>query len=175
MKNLRIVMLKKSLAIILASLIFNLSVFAATPLERGTTVSVRLTSSANSKQKTNPTAIIENDVKNREGVVLIKRGTPVTLQIERKKAKGCGKGGYLHVKCVSTTAVDGQHITLEGAVEQEGDKKVGLALGLGIGLGLTFLPFVGFAFLAIKGEQAKVDANTLITPVYVMNDYAIEK
>lgn len=168
-------MLKKKLAIVMALLVLNLSVFASVPLDRGTALSVRIISQISSKQKGSPTAIVENDIKDRNGVILIKRGTPVQLQVDNKEAKGCGKAGYVQVKCVSTSAVDGQIITLEGSTDAKGDNKKGLAIGLGVGLGLTFLPFVGFAFLAIKGEQAVIPANTVIYNVYVMNDYTIER
>lgn len=168
-------MFKKSIAIILAALMLNLSVFASKPLDRGTTLSVRITSQISSKQKGTPTAIVENDVKNRQGELLIKRGTPVLLQIEREKAKACGKGGYVNVRCISTTAVDGQTISLDGSLNDEGNDKKGLAIGLGVGLGLTFLPFVGFVFLVLKGEQATIEANTIIPNVFVTNDYSIEE
>ena len=152
----------------------NLNLFAATPLQRGTSLSVRITSQISSKKKASaPTAIVENDVREKNGIVVIKRGTPVQLQIEKKKARGCGRAGYVNVKCVSTTAVDGQNITLEGNIDAEGDNKKGLAIGLGVGLGLTVLPTVGFAFLAIKGGQAEIPSNTLISNVFVMNDYMI--
>ena len=80
----------------------------------------------------------------------------------------------MNIKCISTQAVDGQSITLEGSISDEGNSKKGLAVGLGVGLGLTFLPFVGFAFLAIKGEKATIESNTIIPTVFVMNDYTIE-
>lgn len=166
-------MVKKIIASLLAVLMFSWNIYAA-PLERGTVLTVRITSPISSKSDGNaPSALVENDVKDKNGVVLIKRGTPVQLQVERKKAKGVGKGGYVIAKCVSTTAVDGQTITLEGSVDSEGDNKKGLAIGLGVGLGLTLLPFVGFAFLAIKGEQATIANNTLIPSVFVMNDYNV--
>ena len=168
-------MLKRKLAIVMALLVLNLSMFASIPLDRGTALSIRITSQISSKSKVTPTAIVENDVKDRDSVILIKRGTPVQLQIDKKKAKGCGKAGYVQVKCVSTSAVDGQSIALEGSMDAEGDNKKGLAIGLGVGLGLTVLPGIGFAFLAIKGEQAVIPANTVIPNVFVMNDYTIEK
>ena len=168
-------MLRKKLAILMAFSVMNVSVFATAPLDRGTTLSVRVLSQVTSKSQGTATAMVENDVKNKEGVVLIKRGTPVQLQIEKKGAKGCGKAGYVQVKCISTSSVDGQTITLEGSTDAQGDDKKGLAIGLGVGLGLTFLPFVGFAFLAIKGEQAVIPANTLIPYVVVMNDYTINE
>lgn len=161
----------------MACAMMNLSVFAATPLERGKGLSVRITSAINSKNLKNNTtmAIVDGDVKSQDGTVLIKRGTPVTLQLNGKKAKGCGKAGYVEVSCLSTTATDGQTIMLNGNVNAEGDSKKGVALGLGIGLGLTFLFPIGFALLAIKGKNATIPANTLIPNVFVANDYTIEK
>lgn len=167
-------MIKKYVIVALAALMTNLTVLASTQLERGTTLSVRVTSRITSKNEGSPSAIVENDVKGKDGKVLIKRGTPVQLQIDRKKARGVGKPGYVTVKCLSTSAVDGQNILLEGSVNDEGNDKKGLSVGLGVGLGLTFLPGVGFAFLAIKGEQAVIENNTVIPVVVVMNDYSIE-
>ena len=168
--------MKKTTSLVMALLMLNLSVFAGTPLNRGTSLSVRITSSISSKSDgISPSAIVENDVKDKEGNTLIKRGTPVQLQIEKKKAKGCGKAGYINIKCISTTAIDGQNISLEGNIDSEGDNKKGLAIGLGVGLGLTFLPFVGLGFLGIKGEQAKIQPNTIIPNVFIMNDYEIQQ
>lgn len=167
-------MFKKVFAIAMAVSMVNLSVFAASPLERGTALSVRITSQITSKKKGTASAIVENDVKGKDGKVVIKRGTPVQLQLEKKSARGCGKAGYVNVKCISTQATDGQNITLEGNISDEGESKKGLAVGLGVGLGLTFLPFIGFAFLAIKGEKATIESNTIIPNVFVMNDYTIE-
>ncbi len=137
-------------------------------------MSVRITSQVTIKNEGSPSAIVENDVKSKDGRVLIKRGTPVQLQIDRQKARGVGKPGSVTVKCVSTNAVDGQSILLEGSVSGEGNDKKGLSSGLGVGLGLTFLPGVGFAFLAIKGEEAVIENNTIIPTVFVMNDYSVE-
>ena len=167
-------MIKKYVIVALSALMTNLTVFASTRLERGTTLSVRITSQVTSKNEGSPSAIVENDVKIKDGRVLIKRGTPVQLQIDRQKARGVGKPGSVTVKCVSTNAVDGQSILLEGSVIGEGNDKKGLSIGLGVGLGLTFLPGVGFAFLAIKGEQAVIENNTIIPTVFVMNDYSVE-
>ena len=167
-------MIEKYVIVALSALMTNLTVFASTPLERGTTLSVRITSQVTSKNEGSPSAIVENDVKSKDGRVLIKRGTPVQLQIDRQKARGVGKPGSVTVKCVSTNAVDGQSILLEGSVIGEGNDKKGLSIGLGVGLGLTFLPGVGFAFLAIKGEQSVIENNTIIPTVFVMNDYSVE-
>ena len=135
-------------------------------------MTVRITSPISSKQKGTPTAMVDNDVKSSTGKVLIKRGTPVQLQVDREKARACGKAGLVTVKCISTTSVDGQYIALEGSTSEEGQEKKGLAIGLGVGLG--FFTLIGFACLAIKGGQATIESNTLIPNVFIMNDYNIE-
>ena len=162
------------MAIAMALLMINLCVFAAGPLDRGTILSVRLTADATSKKSSAPTAIVDNDVKAKDGSVLIKRGTPVQLQVIKEKARGCGRAGTVTVKCVSTTATDGQTVSLEGSLSEEGNNKKGLAIGLGVGMGVLVLPGVGFAFLAIKGGDAVIPSNTLIPNVLVMNDYEIQ-
>ncbi len=86
-------MAKKYVTVALAALMMNLSVLASTPLSRGTALSVRIVSQVTSKEEGSPSAIVENDVKSADGKVLIKRGTPVQLQIDRQKARGCGKTG----------------------------------------------------------------------------------
>ena len=168
-------MIKKIIACAMAVLMFNLTTFAAAPLTRGTSFSVRFSSSvtSNPKAETTPSAFVDHDVKNANGTIVIKKGTPVELVVNKTKAKGCGKPGTLEIQCVSTTAVDGQRISLNGDIAKEGTNQKGLSIGLGVGLGVTFLPFVGFAFLAIKGHDAKIESNTIIPNVFVMNDYTI--
>lgn len=95
------------------------------------------------------------------------------LQVETMRARGCGRAGSVSAACTTTRAVDGQSITLNGDISAEGQSKKGLALGLGIGLGLTVLPFVRLAFLAIKGEAAKIGAGSLINHTYVAGNYLI--
>lgn len=167
-------MFKRIFALIMAVSMVNLSLLASTPLERGTSLSVRITSQITSKKSSTASAIVENDVKGKNGKIVIKRGTPVQLQLNKKSARGCGKAGYVSVKCISTQATDRQNITLEGNISDEGENRKGLAIGLGVGLGLTVLPFVGLAFLAIKGQNAVIESNTIIPNVFVMNDYTIE-
>ena len=161
----------------LALLMFNLSLFAATPnagiIKRGVSLSVRLMSTATSNQKDAVSAIVENDVYSVTDDLLISRGTPVEMQVIRKKAKGVGKAGEVTVKCLSTKAVDGQFIALDGSISNEGDSKQGLALGLGLSMGILVLPVIGFAFLAIKGEKARIESNTVIPNVIVTNDYKV--
>lgn len=169
-------MFKKCFSVAMTVLMTNLCVFASTPLNSGKTLSVRITSEITSNSKTTPSAIVDNDVKGKGGRVLIKRGTPVMLQVERVSKRGCGRAGEVKIKCISTTAVDGQTILLSGGeLQKEGKNKKGLAIGLGVGLGYTFLPGVGLAFLAIKGDDAKIESNELIPVVFIASDYEIDE
>lgn len=158
----------------MAALMMNLSLFASTPLNSGKAIQVRITSEITSKGESTPLAMVDNDIKGEGGRVVIKRGTPVMLQVERSGKRGCGRAGEVKIKCISTTAVDGQTIMLSGGeLNKEGENKKGLAIGLGVGLGCTFLPFIGLAFLGIKGEEAKIESNTLLPVVFIVSDYEI--
>ncbi len=156
--------------------LLNMSIFASSPLTRGKSVLVRITTTIDSKKgdAQNYNAVVDADVISNEGKILIKSGTPVELQIDAQKAKGCGRAGSISASCISTTSVDGQRISLNGTIGAEGANKKGAAIGTGVGLGLTFLPFIGFAFLAIKGGNAQIKANTVINNVFVANDYEIK-
>lgn len=167
-------MMRKFFTTFLALATLNLSVWAATPLTRGTMLNIRTSQNITLNQGATAAAYVDADVKSADGKVLIKRGTPVVLDVKGQKARGCGRPGEIAVTCLSTTAVDGQTITLMGGQNAEGANKKGLALGLGIGLGLTFLPFVGFAFLAIKGGAGVIPQGMLIPNVMVQSDYTIQ-
>lgn len=165
--------MKKVFCLVMAALTLNLTMFAGVPLTRGTQVPVRLTTDANSKTGDTPTAIVEQDVATRDGKVLIAKGTPVQLEIEAQKARGCGRPGSITVKCVSTQSVDGQRIALEGTKSTEGANKKGSTIGLGVGLGCFVWPCL--FILCKKGGEATIPANTLLTNVSVAWEYSIEK
>lgn len=107
------------------------------------------------------------------GETVIVQGTPVILSINKRKAKGVGKTSYLQIRCISTTAVDGQTILLSGNIEQDGENRQGVAIGLGVGLGLTFFTFGRFFFLCIKGEKVDIPAGTTIFGITIMDNYDI--
>ena len=58
-------------SLFMAALMFCGSAFATVPLTRGTQVPICLTSNLNSKTSTTPYAIVNNDVKNKNGIVLL--------------------------------------------------------------------------------------------------------
>ena len=163
--------MKKIIVLILIGCLFACLSFA-TPVKRGTSVIARLSTSANSNRNTPVRAEVASDL-TIAGEVVITRGTPVILSVNKRKAKGLGKPGYLQIGCISTTAVDGQIISLSGGIEQDGENRQGAAIGLGVGLGLTFLPLGGFFFLCMKGEKADIPAGTTIFGVTVIDNYDI--
>lgn len=143
-------------------------------LQAGKAIPVRLTNQilSNAKVNVDPMAIVERDVKDaKTGSILIKRGTPVRLDAQIQKAKGVGKGGFINLICLSTTAVDGQTIALQGGMNVVGDNNKGTALGVGLGVGLFCWP--AMFCLCIKGEKVEIPANTLIHNVVVNDDYNI--
>lgn len=147
-------------------------------LNSGKPVSVRITndiySKAGNKIRQEAMAIVDRDVTDISGEkVLIRRGTPVQLSTKVVKAKGVGKAGAIKIDCISTTAVDGQPVSLLGGLNLQGDDRKGVALGCGLGLGLTILCPVGFFFLCIQGENVEVPANTMIQNVVVNDNYMV--
>ena len=81
-------MIKKILSIVLVFSMLNLSLLAAAPLDRGTMLMVRLLSTVKSNSKETISVIVDNDVKGKNGEILIKRGTPVQTSIKQEKARG---------------------------------------------------------------------------------------
>lgn len=151
------------------------SVSLAQKLSSGKPVSVRLTSDieSNGKIRNEVTAIVDRDVKDAAtDAVLIKRGTPVVIDAHIQKARGVGKPAAVKLTCLSTKAVDGQEIALQGALNEEGDSRKGTALGVGIGVGVFCWP--ALFCLCIKGEKINIPANTLIHNIVVNDDYMIK-
>ena len=128
---------------------------------------------SNSRATQQVSATVSNDIKADEGTVVIRRGTPVNINAEIKKAKGVGKGASVRLDIISTTAVDGQTIYLQGLFQRHGDNRKGAALGVGLGTGLTVLCPVGLFFLCIKGEKVTIPEGTIITNVVTADAYSI--
>lgn len=163
--------MKKSVLLGIAFL-SSLGALAQTPLQSGTRVQIRVTDAIKSNLHAEPTACIDNDVTS-NGVVLIRKGTPVTVQLNRTKARGCGRPGTLQLNFLSTTTTDGQSVTLNGgSMAVEGKSKKGLAIGLGVGLGVFCWPLL--SCLAIKGGQAEIPADTIINTAFVANNYEVK-
>ena len=165
--------MKKAICLFMAFAVLNLTVFASTPLTRGTIVYIRTMTEVSSISNQPVEAVVDADVKGDNGSVLIKKGTRIDGNMDVKKAKGVGKPGSITLSNLSTRSVDGQTIHLAGSVTREGESKRGQTLGLGLGLGLClFLPCL--AILAKKGGNAQILAGTVFTQFSVADDYQIE-
>jgi len=150
------------------------SISAQIHLKKGTNVFLELTTEANSNNKHEVMAVVGLDVNDsKTGETLIAKGTPVVIKVERKKSRGIGKAGWLQIKPISTTAIDGHQILLDGGFSKEGEQRRGVALGLGIGLGLTYLPGFGFFFLMLKGEKIILPQGTMLYDIYIKENYQI--
>ena len=96
----------------------------------GKNIPVTLTSEiySNSRATQQVSAIVSNDIKADDGTVVIRRGTPVNINAEIKKAKGVGKGASVRLDIISTTAVDGQTIYLQGLFQRHGNDRKGASI-----------------------------------------------
>lgn len=159
----------------MALAVLNLSVFAGAPLRRGTVVYVRNLSEVSSKTGGTMSCIVDNDVKTTDGVVAIEKGARVNVNYECKKAKGVGKPGQIIIKSMTTEAVDGQNVLLNGNFTEKGKSKKGKSIGLAVGLTVWtgLLPFL--AFLAKKGDQATIPAGTVFSQFSTADEYQINK
>ena len=170
--------MKKLLFVAMFIIATNVQIFAQNTaiLNNGKTVAVRLTSQiySNDKNPVQPTAIVDKDVRNENGDVLIRRGTPINVTSEVIKSKGMGNEASVKLNFVSTTAIDGQDIALQGIYAINGKNRKGAALGLGLGTGLTVLFPFGFFFFCIKGEPVTIPDGTIISNVVVNDNYKIQ-
>lgn len=109
---------------------------------------------------------ILSDVKDNNGNILIKAGTPVTAEITFAKAKGMiGKSGEVTVNDFHTTAVDGSYIPLSGSVSAKPDDKMTMSIVLSV----LICPL----FLLMKGDEAQVLRGTTKT-AYTVSDVYIK-
>lgn len=138
-------------------------------LHRGSIVPVKIISQIDSKTQETPNVIVNADVKGDDGSVIIAYGTPVQTQVNREKARGCGRPGKISVKFISTTTTNGQQVLLEGGnIKVEGQDKKVLSIGLGAGLGWFVWP--ALFCLSIKGEQAIIEEGYLTNSVLTLQD-----
>lgn len=169
----------KKLCLIVALAMMAVGVNAQTfTLANGKSIPIRLTSTIHSDSKSKipvqPTAIVDADIKDDSGQqILIRRGAPVEVAANIQRSKGVGKGAYVQLNFLTTTAVDGQVIRLLGKMEQEGKNRKGTALGVGLGVGLTFC-WPALFCLCINGDAVTIPENTLINNVVVNDIYQIK-
>lgn len=166
-------MRKSIIAIIVVLGVFTISSYANTPLGNGQIINVMLNDNVSSQEGGSATATVLTDVKSLQGDILISKGTPVILKVDKVSKKGVGKPGKVTINCVSVNAVDGQAILLNGNLYVEGETKRAKALGLGLGLTFTgFGAIIGLPCLAIKGGEAIIEKGSVIN-AQVMGYYNI--
>ena len=109
---------------------------------------------------------VVSDIKDANGKVLVKAGTPATAQITFSKPRGrIGQSGEVTVSDFHTTAVDGTYVPLSGSVSARPDDKMVLSVCLGI----LICPL----FLLMRGEDAQLPAGTTKT-VYTVTSTQIK-
>ncbi len=59
-----------------------------------------------------------------------------------------------------------------GGVAASGKDREGLAIGLGVGGGIVVFP-VGFFCLCIKGEDAYIPSNTILSNIVIDDNYRV--
>ena len=108
---------------------------------------------------------VVGDIKDSNGNILIKSGTPVTATISFSKSKGMiGKSGELTVTDFHTTAIDRTYVPLSGSVSARPDDKMTLSIVLSV----LICPL----FLLMKGEEAQLPVGatkTAYTITYLYN------
>lgn len=166
--------MKKITSLILALILLFNNGFAQN-LRNGQAVFVRLTNEIKTKNKlqSDVTAIVDKDVVDPlTNKILISRGTTVEMSAIIKRAKGVGKPAELKLQCLSTQAIDGQRIMLQGSYAEKGDNRKGLALGLGIGLPILFV-WPAIFCLCIKGGHIEIPSDMTIDNVVVNDNYVV--
>lgn len=106
---------------------------------------------------------VVSDVKDVNGKVLIKAGSPVTAEISFAKSKGMiGKSGEVTINDFHTVGIDGTYIPLSGSVSAKPDDKMTMSIVLSV-----------IVCLLMKGEDAQVIAGTTKT-AYTVSDVYIK-
>lgn len=89
-----------------------------------------------------------------DGRVLIKAGSPMITRVSHvKPAKIAGRKGEVFLDAVSTRAVDGSEVLLDGGYDKSGKGKKALAWSL--------FALVAWPLVFIKGKQAVLDPGTV--------------
>lgn len=93
-------------------------------IQRGHNVSVTILDNLDSQKSTSsPTAIVAGDVYDDSGtIILIRKGTPVLMQMQCRRASLSGDVGKITLTPISTQAVNGREITFSAEpIEFEGN------------------------------------------------------
>lgn len=105
------------------------------------------------------------DVKDRNGNILIKSGSPVEANLTFEKTERIGKSGKLTISDFHTTAVDGSYIPLASTISVAPDDKEVLSITLSI----LLCPL----FLLMKGQHAEIPEGYTKT-IYTHSDVYVK-
>jgi hypothetical protein len=131
-------------------------------LPSGTLVPISFTHIVCSNSNHQITAYVARDIYGDSGKVVIRGGEAVKINIERQKARGFGRSGWVQVTVTSVTAVDGTEIMLSGNDRVGGDDYKGKAW-LIAGVGFLMLPPVGiFSGFFVRGEDVCIDSIPIV-------------
>lgn len=146
--------LVKRLALALCLLLPGTLIAETVKVPFGTRVFLQLDQRVTSKKKHNrPGSFVQAHVY-RDVVVnkktIVKAGTPAMVQIGMiKGAKVAGIKGYVELKALQVTAVDGGDLMLTGGYDQSGKSLMALSIALAA---IVFVPLI-----FLKGKQAKLE------------------
>lgn len=130
----------------------------------GVKVPIRILNNVHSDEMGTVNACVENNIYI-DDILVIKRGTPVEVNVARHEHKGGGKPGTLTLNFIGTKTVDQKQIVLKGEYTYRGKSKRGIAYGVGIGVGIFVWPCLGF--LAYRGGEVCLPANTIVYDVTI--------
>lgn len=166
--------MKKLTISILLLLSLTLTYSQTSTLKSGAPVAVKLVNDITSNGSEAPVIVVDYDIADKEGNVLITAGTTVEYRLDRQRAKGWGKLGSLTLTVLSTQSDDGQTIPLSGYYNAEGIERKDVATWVGIG-GFFTIPIVGVLFgFAVKGTDAKITGNFIMPSVKTTTATQIE-
>lgn len=156
MVNLRLARFR-GLALLLAALVPG-TLAAQTTLPAGTALYGELQERVTSKKKETTVGDIVRATVWRDVVVngrtLIRAGTPIVTRVSHvKPAKIAGRKGQVLLEAVSTRAVDGNEVLLDGGYDKSGKGNKALAW--------TLFALVAWPLVFIKGKQAILDPGTV--------------
>ncbi len=107
---------------------------------------------------------VVGDIKDSNGNILIKSGSPVTAEISFARDRGMiGRSGELTVNDFHTTAVDGTYIPLSGSVSAKPDDKMTLSVVLSV----LICPL----FLLMHGDDARLPVGSTKTAYTITDTY----
>lgn len=108
---------------------------------------------------------IVNDVKDKNGNILIKSSTPVDANIFIQKRNYVGRSAEITISDFHTKAIDGSYVPLSSSIAVNPDDKMVLSIVLSI--------LVCPLFLLMKGKDAKLPEGTVKT-VYTSADVYVD-